>query len=438
MATIILAPHIIHAGWTAENAFGNVWKYVVGVYCGTFLLGWIIGNFQKLIPEKFSFQPLIVLSAAVAVTLWPYSHGISSHIFMVMAVLCIGRSLRNKTLEVPGISAFLLLAYSILQFCGLLWSDSLPENTAIFIKPLVMLLMAAVMLFTFRPTRKLTQAFAIITFKAGLLLLTWYTVMYILRITELEKPILSCFVLQKNYMPYWDLLEITTLVHPSFMAWYFLIIGGVGYVAWRQSKTPLLSRVELWLYAVLTLFFVFIFQARLGQLGFFIVAAFIVYFEISNKIILKKRYFAFGFLSVFILLVIYFFDSKSSFFEDAERQRLYNQAVLFVKNNFWGGVGTFGETNVLKANIRGGVEHLHNDFITAFVRYGIGGFLLFGICWGQMFIRTITTSNRKFFFFLIPTFCIMLTDSAFFYGYSVTLSILFLTMLYNPKNENTK
>ncbi len=386
-------------------------------YVFIFLFYWIFKDRKKLFLKEDKFRTIIVFLLGISVLIWFYTRLVHIFIFTIMAVLIV-YGITKKQRYKQSINTTFLLLYVLLQFIGILWNIDVFK--AYFLKypanitNQLMLLAPVVTLFFFRFTTQEKNLFVAILFKFFFLYIILHLISYLLLVNYFDKNIFSCFVFNKRYLPYYLVFQYSKYQHPSMISTLLIIIGSVSYVYYRSGSTWI-KRTELFIYWIMLFCFVFIVQARVAQIGYFIVLAFVFSFEIS-KHISRRQQIAIILLGILLFLVgIYGVIRFTSFLNDPARAIIYNAGLESIKTNnpLWG-AGTYSEIMIFEKMdiLKNGTVHFHNDFLQAFVKYGIIGFLLLFLWVVFAFVDSFKKKNLALFFFMIPTLLFMMTDTA--------------------------
>ncbi len=423
------------------KSFRNINKellfLIASIYSAIVYFYWVYKNRDEIFGKKKLFRSIIIFLSGFLVAFWMYSGTIASLICYLVLVLVLVYGVKNKTYLKPQLPIILMLIYVLFQFISLLW---LPNNIDIKIIHKLLIQVLPIVLFfavcLFHLTGKEVSVFISLGFKMLLLILLWSFISYFLAMTYYGENLLSCFTFNKKYMissSYYSFLQITIFRHPSFLSWVFLIVGGTAYATWKKHF-EIINIKELILYWLLMLVFVFMIQSRLGQLGYFITLGFILFFEIVQRVSKKAIILMVVFSIVLFILGVYGLINYTSFFADTARTRMFSLAFEYIKDNPIFGSGMLIERELL--SILGyKYDHLHNDFLMALLREGVVGLLLL-ISWVVlMFWHSIKTKDLRLFFFMLPTFLIMETDSALYHQKYVAITNIFILMTYNYSKE---
>lgn len=408
---------------------------VLGIsFSGLFFLYWLITHWREIFPHSDVFRSFLILVISLTPIVWVFSYKGAAHAGYGIFILCLVYALRRRTFYKPSVAIVAFALYVLLQLVGVLWNKKgiSSEDYWVLEDQLPLLGICFAYCF-FRPTKKEVTVFSAIVFQFFLLLLVWHLVSYLLVAKGAGHSLLSLFSFKKDYLfpaDRYDILHYTTQTHPSFLAWFYLIIGGVAYASWRSTKQRLITLPQLVLYGVFLGCFVFMVQARVGQLGFFLLLICIAFVEIFAQLSPRKRLILMGF-AILAGIGVCFLFSQTSFFNDPIRAILYSTAFNHISDAPLLGNGTISEHRFLTdaGFDKSSMRHFHNDFVMAMLRHGVLG-LCSLLAWIVLFLRNAyLTKDLRIVFFLIPTLFIMITDSAFFYQRVIFVTYTFIFML---------
>ncbi len=424
--------------------------FFLGVgYLIIFFFYWVFKERKNIFtPTDNKFRTISVFLLGLSIPIWLYART-NVLLFTIMGLLVI-YGIKNKQKYRLSKSTIFLLLYVILQFVGILWKLDVfqvyfwkyPAN----ITNQLMILAPIVALCVFRFTTREKNLFISILFKFFFLYIILHLTSYILLSNYYDKNIFSCFVfnkrylINKGYLMYTDVFQFSEYRHPSMISNLLIIIGAISYVNYKNNSSWI-SRKELILYWIITLFFVFIVQARVAQVGYFVVLAFIFFFDISKRISRKKQ------ISIILLGVLLFFVgiygmiNFTSFFNDPARTAIYNEGLKSIKtNNLLLGAGTYSEMIIFEKMdmLKDGTVHYHNDFLQAMAKYGIIGFSLLLLWIITAFRSSLKDKRLDFFFFLLPTLLFMLTDTALNHYRILIVNAVFLFVFLEKEIDTDK
>ncbi len=406
--------------------------FVSGIgYLIIFFFSWVFTNRFDLFPKTDWIREISVFLLALSVAIWFYTRIVNVLVFTVMGVLMF-YGIKKRQRYKPSVSMVLLFLYVLLQFVGILWNFDVaktyfwkyPAN----ITNQLMLLAPIVVLSFFRFTSIEKNRFIAILFHFLFFYVILHLTSYLLMVNYLGKNIFSCLAFNKEYLDYLKIFQYSKYHHPSLISYLLLVVGGIGYVTYKKGNY-LIKRNELIIYWLMTLFFIFIVQSRVAQIGYFLIWAFILFFEISKRISKQQQLGIILLGGLFFLIGMYVVGNFTPFFYDSERVQLYNGALEIIRENnpFWG-AGAYSEMVALeKMNlVEKGKLHFHNDFLQVVAKYGILGLSLL-LLWVFVTLRnSLKKKNLELFFFMLPTLLIMMTDSALNHYRILIITAVFL------------
>lgn len=406
-------------------------KIGVGVSLfSTFLWGYF--NHQILFRKREILRSLILVVASCVVFLFTYKFKITTRFVWLFYILIIFEILRKPQFIKPNIIIFSLFCFLIFKILGVFWSgkplsfDLFNDGEALY------LLLTCVVACFFRVKKEEAFTFIAICFKGFLGLLTLVFVSYILFSAFLGKDFLSFFTLNKGYMPYYELLRWSYFKHPSYIAWIILLIGGLGYFLYtNQKEKNYITKIELILYAVLLLCLVFMLQARVAIIGYFLSCCLFFWLELSKKWRFSTKAFIISAGSVLMLLFIYFLVTKTAYFSDPIRNNFFHTALKYDFNPI------FGAGTSLQGDISEKLNyiHLHNDFLSTFVDLGIIGLLLLSFWLASTFYQSIKMKNNFILYTLFLFLLIMNTDTIFYFSFCLYFSVFFTMILFMEEGD---
>ncbi len=408
---------------TLFNHVNKEFLFVIGAGYSLILYSyWIFKNKILLFSKKHKIRSFSVFLIGIVVAYWAYSSVAKNLIFILIGILTISGIYQKKKYKL-NTAIFIFALFWLLQFISLLWFSGDIEPYKVYLKDPFILFLICISLIVVRFSDRDKNIFISLLFKFFLLFMIWHIITYAFTINSLDGNLLSCFTFDKCYIEYYDVFQFTKYMHPNFISWLLLIIGGVGYTF--KNKTEFVNRTELIAYWFLLLWFIYIFQGRLAQLGYFIVLGCITFFELSARLSRKTIVSIIGIGFVLFIGGVYFLFNHTGFFNDPYRLEIYTSAFESIRNNPYFGTGMFSEKILLKqAKIN--LDHYHNDFYQALIRQGFFGLIFLILSIISLFFYSLKRKNLSFFFFLVPTFLIMLIDSPFIYAEIVSISSVFI------------
>ena len=271
------------------------------------------------------------------------------------------------------------------------------------------------------------MSFIAICFKGFLLLLVANVVFYSFAISAEEtKPFFSFFTLNKQYFSLYEILFWTRFKHPSFLSWIILVIGGLGFFLWKKYRT-IITTPEIIAYALLLFSFIFMMQARVNIIAYFVVIAFFVYLSVAHLFSKRLKYGLFIGAGVVVIGIVAYLTTHTAYFSDPIRNQLYAIAFQAIKDgNIWIGNGSGYQRYILD----GFVYYVHNDFVATLVDTGIVGLTIF-VVW----LGVILFSKDVLKQYLLVVFLPIMNTDVLFYVFECTyiLMPLMLFVLFAPK-----
>mgnify|MGYP007084392572 FL=1 len=249
---------------------------------------------------------------------------------------------------------------------------------------------------------------------------------------EGTKPFFSFLTLNKGYLSdnegfsLYEILFWTRFKHPSFLSWIILVIGGLGFFLWKKYRT-IITTPEIIAYALLLFSFIFMMQARVNIIAYFVVIAFFVYLSVAHLFSKRLKYGLFIGAGVVVIGIVAYLTTHTAYFSDPIRNQLYAIAFQAIKDgNIWIGNGSGYQRYILD----GFVYYVHNDFVATLVDTGIVGLTIF-VVW----LGVILFSKDVLKQYLLVVFLPIMNTDVLFYVFECTyiLMPLMLFVLFAPK-----
>lgn len=414
------------------------------VYLFSVFFIWLYKFILKQKSEILCFRFWISILLGLLVLAWFFSYKATAHVSYGVALLCTIYGIIKKNFQHISLSLIFLFLYATLQFIGLFWAKDIDfiENKWIIEDQIPILLLPIVLVF-YRLKPKEISTFCTILFKFCLLLLVWYLVAYLLICLENNMNFLKCFSFNKLYFSSQSFSPYSVLCfhfqkHYSFIAWFLTITAGTAYATFRQDKSKIITRWELITYFILLFFLINILQVRLAQIVYFILLFTIFCFERLKSWNYRNLILSLLSFLVIGIFALIFLVRNTSFFHDETRHILYSKSIEYIQRSPWWGNGTLSEQVAISETKldSDSFKHPHNDFLMAGIRHGLLGISLLSLFLATYAWESLRAKDYRAFFFLIPTFFIMLVDSALFYQRTIALTCLFIGVLYLPPRKN--
>lgn len=317
----------------------------------------------------------------------------------------------------------------MIRIISLFWAEHFDYGVRILFEEesIVFFLLIPIILLGFSVSQRQQISFIGICFKVFLLLLIANTVFYSFATKAVEDiHFFSFFTLDKGYFSYYEVLFWSKFKRPSFISWIVLLIGSLGILLWKKNKT-IISTAEIICYALLLFCFIFMIQARVNMIGFFILLAFFVYLFFEQRISSPIKYSLFALLGLLAIGIVGYLTTHTAYFSDPIRNQIYTTAFQAIKeSNIWIGNGSGYQRYIMD----GFVYYVHNDFVATLVDTGILGTSIF-LTW----IGTILFSKDIFKQYLILAFLPIMNTDVLFYVFECTyiLMPLIIFVLFAPK-----
>lgn len=403
-------------------------SFAYGLICVTI---WMVTRHHFLFQKNQWIRNLIVIVASCVVVLWTYKHKITFRFDILLLLLTGLYVIVYRKWTKPNAVILSFLAFVLLKYIGLLWSKHI-EYAWEMVKEemLIFSLLVPVISFGFRVNAKEQHAFIAICFKMFLFLLASNFIFYLIYIDFSNNQLFNFFTFDKGYMNFYEIIGWSYFFHPSFISWVFLLIGGLGIFVWKKNHR-LISLGEIVLYAVLLLCFVFMMQARVAILGYFIAVMYFMWLRFGNVFSSRMRYVILSVGGLLSLVAIAFLTTRTSYFSDPIRNNTFQIiANQLSKGNLLWGDGTATQRFIMKDT---GIFHVHNDFLSILIDLGIIGLGLF-LFW---IISILKTKEHIAQYTLLIFLLIMNTDVLFCFYLGTYITTPFLFFIFFAKTEKT-
>lgn len=398
---------------------GSLW------FCILSTAVWSFFNKNMLFQKKEWLRNCIVIASSCSVLLFTFKLSDAYKAIKVLLFLCIIYALWKREFIKPTLPMISFYLFSLFHILGGLWYpkkdfsfDLINDGEILF------LLITTIIALFYRIKKEEAKSFITICFKGFLGLLALNIIIYSLYIVTTENSFFSFFTFNKGYLSYYEILSWTNFKHPSYISWVILLVGGLGFFLWKEEKNNRINTFELIIYAILLFFFMFMVQARITIIGYFLTIGLFVWGYISKNWKMKHKIMIFSVFLVITLGVISFLVTKTTFFSDPIRNSFFKEAFSSNHNIFFGG-GTSYQRDI---SWRLGFGHLHNDFLSIWVDLGLTGIIL---CVGWIistFYQSITTKNNYILYTLLLALMFMGTDTFLYLG--SYMSVWFITIFY--------
>lgn len=397
---------------------------------------WIYRNYKTLFQSSFFLRPLLIILGTCSVFVWAYKNTTAFEIEKIFIISCFIYLIFNFFLlkkvnfYKPNLIAFSIVAFIFLKFIGYFWNNDVEHRFADYeTNTIALLLFVLIINLFFKSTHSEKLSFITICFKVFLGVLSINIIFYSFLVNTMNKPFFSFLTLDKSYLPYIEILQWGYFKHPSFIGWIILLMGGLGFLVWKENK-KLISLKEIILYSSLLLAFAFMVQARIVIIGYLFTIVFFLWNFLTQKIKLKYKIVIISISLILGLLFVILLVTKTSYFSDPSRFHFYTISKELIHQNIWFGNGTLTQKNIAQ-QIH--IEHkqLHNDFLSTMVDLGIVGV----ICLLSWVIISLWTGVSKRDTYLTYTIliCLMImnVDSLWYtiIGVYILFPILFFIFL---------
>ena len=409
--------------------------YSVFLYDIVIILLFIYRNHRFLFEKGEWLRNSITIVGCGVVLLWTYKHKITFRLDILLLFLCALYGVIYRKYIKPTALTIAFFAFIAIRIVGLFWAQYFDYGVRILFEEesIVFFLLVPIILLGFSVSQRQQLSFIAICFKGFLLLLVANVVFYSFAISaEGTKPFFSFLTLNKGYLSdnegfsLYEILFWTRFKHPSFLSWIILVVGGLGFFLWKKYRT-IITTPEIIAYALLLFSFIFMMQARVNIIAYFVVIAFFVYLSVAHLFSKRLKYGLFIGAGVVVIGIVAYLTTHTAYFSDPIRNQLYAIAFQAIKDgNIWIGNGSGYQRYILD----GFVYYVHNDFVATLVDTGIVGLTIF-VVW----LGVILFSKDVLKQYLLVVFLPIMNTDVLFYVFECTyiLMPLMLFVLFAPK-----
>ena len=409
---------------TKDILFYSIFSYDIAL-----ILLWIYHNHSSLFEKDEWIRNTITIVGCGVILLWTYKHKITFRLDILLLFLCTLYGIIHRKIIKPTVISILFFIFIIIRIIALSWAKYFDYGVRILFEEesIVFFLLIPIILLGFSVSQRQQISFIGICFKAFLLLLIANTVFYSFATKAVEDiHFFSFFTLDKGYFSYYEVLFWSKFKHPSFISWIVLLIGGLGILLWKKNKT-IISTAEIICYTILLFCFIFIIQARVNMIGFFILLAFFVYLSFEQRISRPIKYSLFVLLGLLAIGIVGYLTTHTAYFSDPIRNHIYTTAFQAIKeSNIWIGNGSGYQRYIMD----GFVYYVHNDFVATLVDTGILGVSIF-----LLWLGAILFSKDILKQYMLLAFLPIMNTDVLFYVFECTyiLMPLIIFVLFAPK-----
>ena len=409
--------------------------YSVFLYDIVIILLFIYRNHRFLFEKGEWLRNSITIVGCGVVLLWTYKHKITFRLDILLLFLCALYGVIYRKYIKPTALTIAFFAFIAIRIVGLFWAQYFDYGVRILFEEesIVFFLLVPIILLGFSVSQRQQLSFIAICFKGFLLLLVANVVFYSFAISaEGTKPFFSFLTLNKGYLSdnegfsLYEILFWTRFKHPSFLSWIILVVGGLGFFLWKKYHT-IITTPEIIAYALLLFSFIFMMQARVNIIAYFVVIAFFVYLSVAHLFSKQLKYGLFVSVGLVAIGTVTYLTTHTAYFSDPIRNQLYAIAFQAIKDgNIWIGNGSGYQRYILD----GFVYYVHNDFVATLVDTGIVGLTIF-VVW----LGVILFSKDVLKQYLLVVFLPIMNTDVLFYVFECTyiLMPLMLFVLFAPK-----
>ena len=418
-----------------DESTKNTVFYSVFIYDIAIILVFLYKNHTFLFEKGEWLRNSITIVGCGVVLLWTYKHKITFRLDILLLFLCTLYGIIYRKYVKPTVLSIVFFAFIIIRIVGLLWAQYFDYGVRILFEEesIVFFLLVPIILLGFSVSQRQQLSFIAICFKGFLLLLVANVVFYSFAISaEGTKPFFSFLTLNKGYLSdnegfsLYEILFWTRFKHPSFLSWIILVIGGLGFFLWKKYRT-IITTPEIIAYALLLFGFIFMMQARVNIITYFVVIAFFVYLSVAHLFSKRLKYGLFIGAGVVAIGTVTYLTTHTAYFSDPIRNQLYAIAFQAIKDgNIWIGNGSGYQRYILD----GFVYYVHNDFVATLVDTGIVGVSIFVVWLGAILLSKDLLKQ-----YLLVVFLPIMNTDVLFYVFECTyiLMPLMLFVLFAPK-----
>ena len=405
-----------------DESTKNIAFYSVFIYDIAIILVFLYKNHTFLFEKSEWLRNSITIVGCGVVLLWTYKHKITFRLDILLLFLCALYGVIYRKYIKPTALTIAFFAFIAIRIVGLFWAQYFDYGVRILFEEesIVFFLLVPIILLGFSVSQRQQLSFIAICFKGFLLLLVANVVFY------------SFLTLNKGYLSdnegfsLYEILFWTRFKHPSFLSWIILVIGGLGFFLWKKYRT-IITTPEIIAYALLLFGFIFMMQARVNIIAYFVVIAFFVYLSVAHLFSKRLKYGLFVGVGLVAIGAVAYLTTHTAYFSDPIRNQLYAIAFQAIKDgNIWIGNGSGYQRCILD----GFVYYVHNDFVATLVDTGIAGLTIF-VVW----LGVILFSKDVLKQYLLVAFLPIMNTDVLFYVFECTyiLMPLMLFVLFAPK-----
>ena len=412
-----------------DESTKNTVFYSVFIYDIAILLLFLYKNHTFLFEKGEWLRNSITTVGCGVVLLWTYKHKITFRLDILLLFLCALYGVIYRKYIKPTALTIAFFAFIAIRIVGLFWAQYFDYGVRILFEEesIVFFLLVPIILLGFSVSQRQQLSFIAICFKGFLLLLVANVVFYSFAISaEGAKPFFSFLTLNKQYFSLYEILFWTRFKHPSFLSWIILVVGGLGFFLWKKYRT-IITTSEIVVYALLLFCFIFMMQARVNIIAYFVVIAFFVYLSVAHLFSKQLKYGLFVSVGLVAIGTVTYLTTHTAYFSDPIRNQLYATAFQAIKEgNLWIGNGSGYQRYIMD----GFVGYVHNDFVAILVDIGIIGLSLF-ISWLGAIVLSKDTLKQYLLLVFLP---IMNTD-VLFHAFECTYILipLLIFILFAPR-----
>ena len=418
-----------------DESTKNTVFYSVFIYDIAIILLFIYRNHRFLFEKGEWLRNIITIVACGVVLLWTYKHKITFRLDILLLFLCALYGVIYRKYIKPTALTIAFFAFIAIRIVGLFWAQYFDYGVRILFEEesIVFFLLVPIILLGFSVSQRQQLSFIAICFKGFLLLLVANVVFYSFAISaEGTKPFFSFFTLNKKYLSdnegfsLYEILFWTRFKHPSFLSWIILVVGGLGFFLWKKYRT-IITTPKIIAYALLLFGFIFMMQARVNIIAYFVVIAFFVYLSVAHLFSKRLKYGLFVGVGLVAIGAVAYLTTHTAYFSDPIRNQLYATAFQAIKDgNIWIGNGSGYQRYILD----GFVYYVHNDFVATLVDTGIVGVSIFVVWLGAILLSKDFLKQ-----YLLVVFLPIMNTDVLFYVFECTyiLMPLMLFVLFAPK-----
>lgn len=425
--------------WLEENSRKILFK--IGVIIPFILaIVWIFSNISNTFNLDKWFRTAIIVIGAFTIPLWAYDNRTAFELERIFIILSFIYILYNWFVQKkvvwhkPNMIFISIGIFVLLRLVGYLWNNDVEHRFLDYeTNTIILLLFPLLISLFFKVSHSEKLSFIAIIFKIFLGFLCFNLIFYSFLAVSVDKTFYSFLTFNKSYLPYLEILQWGHFKHPSFIAWIILLVGGLGFLVWKEDKKHITTK-EIILYAVLLFFFAFIVQARIVIIGYFLTICFFVWIFLSKGWTLFTKTLTISILSIFAGIALAVLITKTNYFYDPIRIHFYELSAETISQNVWFGNGTLTQKNIAQ---QVGIEHkqLHNDFLSTMVDLGVVGVFSLFIYIGISLWRGIIHKDNYLVYSILLCILIINVDSLWYTitGMYILFPLIFFIFLSEEK-----